>query len=175
MTYFVSSLVVMLFNKHPTDVVYIIQLYKDLELYSRLCGELRNHCCDCTLGRRIRLLQSKIQPTVAVGSEIYLKEFYLFLNFRLHIHSAYSDPLGWTEQQAFTVHQFNFKDLTDLVKQTPHTKPVTLIIDSLSWILRHVTPPAVCKTLHQLRKGELFIILFAFQHQTLLFVYFNLE
>ncbi|XP_037532101.1 elongator complex protein 5 [Nematolebias whitei] len=88
---------------------------------------------------------------------------------RLHIHNAYSDPLGWTEQQAFTVHQFNFKDLTDLVKQTPHTKPVTLIIDSLSWILRHVTPPAVCKTLHQLRKGgavrAVIVLLHADMHQ----------
>uniref|UniRef100_A0A3Q3AR51 Elongator complex protein 5 n=1 Tax=Kryptolebias marmoratus TaxID=37003 RepID=A0A3Q3AR51_KRYMA len=72
---------------------------------------------------------------------------------RLHIHSAYTDPLGWTERPAFTVHQFRLEDLTDLVKQTPHPKPATLIIDSLSWILRHVTPPAVCKTLHQLRKG----------------------
>ncbi|XP_028284987.1 elongator complex protein 5 [Parambassis ranga] len=70
---------------------------------------------------------------------------------RLHFHNAYSDPLGWSEQPAFTVHQFSLADLAHLVKQT--SKPPTLVIDSLSWILRHVSPPAVCKTLLQLKKG----------------------
>ncbi|XP_054457722.1 elongator complex protein 5 [Anoplopoma fimbria] len=72
---------------------------------------------------------------------------------RLHFHNAYTDPLGWTDQPAFTVHQFCLEELTRLVKQTSHSKPATLVIDSLSWILRHHSPPAVCKTLQQLRKG----------------------
>ncbi|XP_072233034.1 elongator complex protein 5 [Leuresthes tenuis] len=72
---------------------------------------------------------------------------------RLHIHNAYIDPLGWSDHPAFTVHQFNLVELTHLVKQTSHTKPATLVIDSLSWILRHVSSPAVCKTLQQLKKG----------------------
>ncbi|XP_068444103.1 elongator complex protein 5 [Clinocottus analis] len=72
---------------------------------------------------------------------------------RLHFHDAYTDPLGWTDQPAFTVHQFCLEELTRLVKQTSHSKPATLVIDSLSWILRHVSAPAVCKTLQQLRKG----------------------
>ncbi|XP_074479104.1 elongator complex protein 5 [Sebastes fasciatus] len=72
---------------------------------------------------------------------------------RLHFHNAYTDPLGWTDHPAFTVHQFCLEELTRLVKQTPHPKPATLVIDSLSWILRHVGAPAVCKTLQQLRKG----------------------
>lgn len=72
---------------------------------------------------------------------------------RLHFHNAYTDPLGWTDHPALTVHQFCLEELTRLVKQTPHTKPATLVIDSLSWILRHVGAPAVCKTLQQLRKG----------------------
>ncbi|XP_037333894.2 elongator complex protein 5 [Pungitius pungitius] len=71
---------------------------------------------------------------------------------RLHFHNAYSDPLGWTDQPAFTVHQFCLEELSRLVKQTSHPKPATLVIDSLSWILRHLSPPAVCATLHQLRK-----------------------
>lgn len=72
---------------------------------------------------------------------------------RLHFHNAYSDPLGWTDQPAFTVHQFCVERLSHLVKQTSQSKPATLVIDTLSWILRHKSPPAVCKTLHQLRKG----------------------
>ncbi|XP_030609589.1 elongator complex protein 5 [Archocentrus centrarchus] len=72
---------------------------------------------------------------------------------RLHFHNAYMDPLGWTNQSAFTVHQFCVDKLTHLIKQTSHPKPATLVINSLSWILRHVSPPAVCKTLHQLKKG----------------------
>lgn len=72
---------------------------------------------------------------------------------RLHFHDAYKDPLGWTDHPAFTIHQFCLEELTRLVKQTPHSKPATLVIDSLSWILRHASAPAVCKTLQQLRKG----------------------
>ncbi|KAI3376408.1 hypothetical protein L3Q82_016888, partial [Scortum barcoo] len=72
---------------------------------------------------------------------------------RLHFHNAYTDPLGWTDHPVFTVHQFCLEELTHLVKRTSHPKPPILVIDSLSWILRHLSPPAVCKTLQQLRKG----------------------
>ncbi|XP_036968914.1 elongator complex protein 5 [Acanthopagrus latus] len=72
---------------------------------------------------------------------------------RLHFHNAYTDPLGWTDLPAFTVHHFNLEELAHRMKQTSHSKPVTLVIDSLSWVLRHQSPPAVCNTLQQLRKG----------------------
>ncbi|KAM3857665.1 elongator complex protein 5 [Diretmus argenteus] len=72
---------------------------------------------------------------------------------RLHFHNAYVDPLGWTEHPPFTVHQFTSNELTNLLKQTHQPKPVTLVIDSLSWILRHTSPPATCSTLQQLKKG----------------------
>ncbi|XP_075906726.1 elongator complex protein 5 isoform X3 [Nelusetta ayraudi] len=72
---------------------------------------------------------------------------------RLHFHDACTDPLGWTSHPPFTVDQFTVEDLTPLIKQTSHHKPATLVVDSLSWILRHHKPPAVCKTLQQLRKG----------------------
>lgn len=89
---------------------------------------------------------------------------------RLHFHNAYTDPLGWTDNLAFTVHQFGLEELTHLVKQTSHPKPVTLVIDSLSWILRHVSPPAVCKTLQQLKRGgavrAIIGLLHADMHQT---------
>eukprot|EP00064_Thunnus_orientalis_P006112 superscaffoldBa00000622_g6127 len=72
---------------------------------------------------------------------------------RLHFHDAYTDPLGWTDHPAFTVHQFCLEQLTHLIKQTSQHKPATLVIDSLSWILRHRSSPDVCKTLLQLKKG----------------------
>lgn len=72
---------------------------------------------------------------------------------RLTFHNAFHDPLGWNENPPFTVHQFITTELESLLTPTPHSKPVTLVIDSLSWILRHLSPPAVCKTLQQLKKG----------------------
>lgn len=72
---------------------------------------------------------------------------------RLHFHNAYTDPLGWIDHPAFTVHQFCSEELTHLIKQTSQHKPATLVIDSLSWILRHHSSPAICKTLQQLKKG----------------------
>uniref|UniRef100_H2TVT7 Elongator complex protein 5 n=1 Tax=Takifugu rubripes TaxID=31033 RepID=H2TVT7_TAKRU len=73
-------------------------------------------------------------------------------NQRLHFHNAYADPLGWNDNTPFTVHRFCAEELTRLMR-TPHSKPTTLVIDSLSWVLRHVKCPTVCRTLHQLRKG----------------------
>uniref|UniRef100_A0A8C8BZJ1 Elongator complex protein 5 n=1 Tax=Oncorhynchus tshawytscha TaxID=74940 RepID=A0A8C8BZJ1_ONCTS len=68
--------------------------------------------------------------------------FFHFEN-RLHFHNADSDPLSWTGNSQFTVHQFTLEDIGTLLKQTPQAKAVTLIIVSLSWILRH-RDPAVC-------------------------------
>ncbi|XP_049617788.1 elongator complex protein 5 isoform X1 [Syngnathus scovelli] len=72
---------------------------------------------------------------------------------RLHFHNAYDDPLGWTRRAAFTVDHFCVERVTQLVEQSSQVKPAVLIIDSLSWILRHVSPSAVCRTLQQLNNG----------------------
>ncbi|KAG7271713.1 hypothetical protein CRUP_001297 [Coryphaenoides rupestris] len=72
---------------------------------------------------------------------------------RLIFHNACHDPLGWNENPPFTVHQFITTDLDGLLSPTQHSKPVTLVIDSFSWILRHLSPAAVCKTLQRLKKG----------------------
>uniref|UniRef100_A0A8C7HNP8 Elongator complex protein 5 n=1 Tax=Oncorhynchus kisutch TaxID=8019 RepID=A0A8C7HNP8_ONCKI len=63
---------------------------------------------------------------------------------RLHFHNADSDPLSWTGNSQFTVHQFTLEDIGTLFKQTPQAKAVTLIIVSLSWILRHRDPALNC-------------------------------
>ncbi|KAM6909014.1 elongator complex protein 5 isoform 1-T2 [Xenentodon cancila] len=72
---------------------------------------------------------------------------------RLHICNAYPDPLAWTDSPTFTVDQFNLEGVSHLIKQTSQPKPVVLVIDSLSWILRHASPADVCKTLQRLKKG----------------------
>lgn len=73
---------------------------------------------------------------------------------KLHIHNAYQDPLGWTKKAVFTVQNFCLNDLTQVLKQTSHQKTPVVVIDSLSWILRHVCTTTVCSTLHQLKKGD---------------------
>ncbi|XP_062305225.1 elongator complex protein 5 [Osmerus eperlanus] len=72
---------------------------------------------------------------------------------RVHFHDAYTDPLGWTENPRFTIHQFTTDDISTCLKQTPNNKGLTLVIDSLTWILRHLNPTVICQTLHQLKKG----------------------
>ncbi|XP_077356004.1 elongator complex protein 5 isoform X2 [Festucalex cinctus] len=72
---------------------------------------------------------------------------------RLHFHNAYSDPLGWNGRAAFTVDQFCVERVALLLKQSSQVKSAILAIDSLSWILRHVSPTAVCRTLQQLKNG----------------------
>uniref|UniRef100_A0A8C7NX12 Elongator complex protein 5 n=1 Tax=Oncorhynchus mykiss TaxID=8022 RepID=A0A8C7NX12_ONCMY len=62
---------------------------------------------------------------------------------RLHFHNVDSDPLSWTGNSQFTVHQFTLEDIGTLLKQTPQAKAVTLIIVSLSWILRHRDPAVI--------------------------------
>ena len=71
---------------------------------------------------------------------------------RLKFHNAFHDPLGWNENPPFTVHQFITSELDSLLTSNQHSKPVTLVIDSFSFILRHLSPSAVCKTLQQLKK-----------------------
>lgn len=87
-------------------------------------------------------------------SEEELKEGFKEIHIqRLHVHNAYEDPLGWTKKAAFSVQQFCLNDLTKVLKLTSHQKTPILVIDSLSWILRHVCTTTVCSTLQQLKKG----------------------
>ncbi|XP_077445168.1 elongator complex protein 5 isoform X2 [Stigmatopora argus] len=67
---------------------------------------------------------------------------------RLHFHDGYSDPLGWFDPSALTADRFCAESVPALVE------PAVWVIDSLSWILRHVGPTAVCQTLRQLRDGS---------------------
>ncbi|XP_054608869.1 elongator complex protein 5 isoform X2 [Dunckerocampus dactyliophorus] len=85
---------------------------------------------------------------------------------RLHFHDAYSDPLGWTDGggAAFTVDRFCSEEVTRCVKRSSQLRPAILVIDSLSWILRHHSTPAVCQTLQQLKKGGVIRNIIALLH-----------
>lgn len=85
----------------------------------------------------------------------------------LHFHNAYSDPLGWTKQSSFTVHQFTTEHISSLLKDTSEAKPVTLVIDSLSWILGHLNTSAICQSLQQLKKGGAVRTIIALLHTDL--------
>ncbi|CAL9694744.1 unnamed protein product [Knipowitschia caucasica] len=72
---------------------------------------------------------------------------------RLHIHNMYDDPLGWTNNTDFVAQHFSFNYIADILKLNSQQKTLTLVVDSLSWILRHICTTYVCTTLHQLNKG----------------------
>lgn len=72
---------------------------------------------------------------------------------RFHFHNAYADPLGWTEQSLFTVKRFSATEIARLLQESQHAKAPVLVIDSLSWVVRHHDTVAVCQELQKLRKG----------------------
>ncbi|XP_077598417.1 elongator complex protein 5 isoform X1 [Stigmatopora nigra] len=69
---------------------------------------------------------------------------------RLHFHDGYSDPLAWFDQSALTAERF----CAQSVERGSRMEPALWVIDSLSWILRHVGPTTVCQTLRRLREGK---------------------
>lgn len=84
-----------------------------------------------------------------------------------HFHSAYIDPLGWTKQSLFTVKDFSATEITRLLQETHHAKASVLVIDSLSWVVRHHDTVAVCQELHKLRKGGFVRMIFGLLHTDL--------
>ncbi|XP_027024879.1 elongator complex protein 5 isoform X1 [Tachysurus fulvidraco] len=85
-----------------------------------------------------------------------------------HFHNAYSDPLGWTRQSLFTVKHFSATDITKLLQETQHAKASVLVIDSLSFVVRHHDPVAVCQELQKLRKaGSSVRMIFGLLHMDL--------
>lgn len=72
---------------------------------------------------------------------------------KIHFHKGHPDPLGWTCKSSFTVQQFTTQDITRLVQNTPHAKAAVLVVDSLSFVLRHHQPVVICQRLQELKKG----------------------
>ncbi|XP_072833300.2 elongator complex protein 5 [Pogona vitticeps] len=75
---------------------------------------------------------------------------------RTLFHDAFRDPLGWAgEDGAVTLREFSASGLVArLVAQTPQG-PLTVVLDSLSWLLLRLPFPSVCQLLAQLlRKSK---------------------
>ncbi|XP_076829525.1 elongator complex protein 5 isoform X2 [Brachyhypopomus gauderio] len=85
----------------------------------------------------------------------------------LQLHNAYSDPLGWTKQSLFTVKQFTTPDITQLLSKTQKAKASILVIDSLSWILRHHDPVVICQELQKLKRDGSIRMIFGLLHKDL--------
>ncbi|KAM5125671.1 elongator complex protein 5, partial [Mantella aurantiaca] len=67
----------------------------------------------------------------------------------LTFHDGFSDPLHWRNcSQSLTPRDFTMKTIQERVSQSP--SPVTIVLDSLSWILLRCPLPSVCHTLREL-------------------------
>lgn len=78
----------------------------------------------------------------------------------MDFHGGFADPLGWMKRSSFTVHQFLSDDILTLPTPTQVTKPAVLVIDSLSWLLRHHDPVVICRRLQDIKRGMHSLVLF---------------
>ncbi|XP_063786728.1 elongator complex protein 5 isoform X2 [Pseudophryne corroboree] len=82
------------------------------------------------------------------GREILLS-FLLAALRSLTFHDGFSDPLNWRKSsQSFTLEEFSVKGIWQRVGSP--TGAVTIILDSLSWILSRCPLASVCHTLRDL-------------------------
>ncbi|XP_026871405.2 elongator complex protein 5 isoform X2 [Electrophorus electricus] len=84
-----------------------------------------------------------------------------------HFHNAYSDPLGWTKQSSFRVKHFTTPHIIQLVNKTQNAKATILVIDSLSWVLRHHNPAVICQELQKLKREGSIRMTFGLLHKDL--------
>ncbi|XP_064409043.1 elongator complex protein 5 isoform X2 [Latimeria chalumnae] len=93
-----------------------------------------------------------VADTADCGGRNLLKSLTQAALQRLVFHDAYSDPLNWDESSSFTPLQFTTQDVLARIGQAPNedSKSVTLVLDSLSWVLLHNPVTLVCQTLQQL-------------------------
>ena len=125
------------------------------ELHEEELKHELEHSCLQRYAHVDRLFNVGIQrQTHSVDYIPFVVVFVYTFECRLKFHNAFHDPLGWNENPPFTVHQFITTELDSLLTSNQSSKSVTLVIDSFSFILRHLSPSAVCKTLQQLKKGK---------------------
>lgn len=86
---------------------------------------------------------------------------------KFHFHEGHPDPLGWSCRSSFTVEQFTTEDITLLVQKAQHAKASVLVVDSLSFVLRHHQPVVVCRRLQELRKGGVIKTIIGLLHSDL--------
>lgn len=109
-----------------------------------------------------KLLHSLIVSSVQRGENVHIfsfefpaEEFLVGVPegvvSRITLHDGFSDPLRWRSGlQSLTPLDFNAKTIRERVSQTP--SPITIVLDSLSWILSRCPLPSVCHTLRELSR-----------------------
>uniref|UniRef100_A0A8C9CEV7 Elongator complex protein 5 n=1 Tax=Phocoena sinus TaxID=42100 RepID=A0A8C9CEV7_PHOSS len=105
-------------------------LLKALIKKSALCGE-QVHILGCE-----------------VSEEEFREGFDSNINSRLVYHDLFRDPLNWSETGE-TLPGGPLEALRALCRRT-HPGPVTIALDSLSWLLLHLPCTTLCQTLHTL-------------------------
>ncbi|MBN3318581.1 ELP5 protein, partial [Atractosteus spatula] len=75
----------------------------------------------------------------------------------LVFHNGYTDPLCWTGMGTgqLTALHFSAQEIRARISQSRGPEPVTLAVDSLSWVLRHNPTASVCQSLQELRRDGL--------------------
>ncbi|XP_006627641.2 elongator complex protein 5 [Lepisosteus oculatus] len=75
----------------------------------------------------------------------------------LVFHNGYTDPLCWTGMGTgqLTALHFSAQEIRAQISQSRGPEPVTLAVDSLSWVLRHNPTASVCQSLQELRRDGL--------------------
>nr|XP_033781400.1 elongator complex protein 5 [Geotrypetes seraphini] len=69
---------------------------------------------------------------------------------RLVFHDGFRDPLNWNRESVLPTSPFTPQELRVCIGAD--TSPVTLVLDSLSWILLHNPVPAVCHTFQHFQR-----------------------
>ncbi|XP_060791526.1 elongator complex protein 5 [Neoarius graeffei] len=136
-------------------------IIRDTACYSG--RRLLKYYINCALkrGEAVHVLGFEV-PKHELCAELDSSSLHLF-----HFHNAYADPLGWTEQSLFTVKRFSATEIARLLQESQHAKAPVLVIDSLSWVVRHHDTVAVCQELQKLRKEGSVRMIFGLLHTDL--------
>ncbi|MBN3305174.1 ELP5 protein, partial [Amia calva] len=103
--------------------------------------------CVCCRGEQVHVLGFDVsEEELRSGLEVEAAH-------RLLFHDGYTDPLGWRGRDGPSASHFSAQEIGTRVGQTRDAGPVTLVVDSLSWVLRHSPPAAVCQALQELRRA----------------------
>ena len=89
----------------------------------------------------------------------------------MYFHGGFADPLGWIKRSSFTVPQFTSEDILTLLTPVQQSKSAVLVIDSLSWLLRHLDPVVICKRLQEIKRGVHFRALSSHTYDTFTFTF----
>lgn len=112
------------------------------------------------VGPSYGILKLHCQLCFVVYSLSLLYLYLLIFLSRMHFHGIFADPLGWMKRSSFTVQQFISEDILALLTPTQLSKPAVLVIDSLSWLLRHHDPVVICRRLQDIKRGMNSLALF---------------